>query len=61
MDKHKAIIFLRKILTEADPTLIQQIIDISIIHTLIKFIENNEHPHLVYESAWCIANLASGN
>lgn len=61
MDQYKAITLLRKVLMEADVEIIQTIIDMNIIHTILKLIENGEHTHLVYESSWCIANLASGN
>lgn len=46
---------------EADEDIIQNIIDKNIVHTLLKFLEDEKNPHLIYESAWCIANLSSGN
>jgi hypothetical protein len=37
------------------------IIDKNVIHSILKFLSQDECPHLVYESSWCVANLASGN
>jgi hypothetical protein len=46
---------------EADEDLIQSIINRNIVYTLLKYLDLQDHPHIIYESAWCIANLASGN
>jgi hypothetical protein len=61
LDQHKAIILLRKMLMDVDPTLIQQVIDKNLVYILIKFIQVNQHPHLTQEAAWCIANLTNGS
>lgn len=46
---------------DADETMIQSIIDRNLTHTITKFVQANEHPHLVFQGSWCLANLATGN
>jgi hypothetical protein len=60
MSAHKGTIMLRKLLMQADTKLIQQVIDMNLIPILMEHLKNTEHPHLMLEATWCVANLSYG-
>lgn len=61
LTQHKSLILLRKVLLDASEDILQTVIDYNILPILISHIKNTSQPHLMLESAWCIANLCTGN
>ena len=61
MQKHQAIICIRKLLSNKDALPIQEIIDLNGIPALIDLAKSTSELHLRLEATWCLANLASGN
>ena len=41
--------------------MIQEIIDQGILAIVIEFIQQNDHPHLLLEATWIVANMAYGD
>jgi importin subunit alpha-2 len=61
IDKHRALIYIRRILTDAVDLPIQEFIDLGGISVLIGFAKDTSELHLRLEATWCLANLCSGN
>lgn len=60
IQQHYAVIGIRRILSLVDDPPIQPIIDCGLIPKLIEFMNQDEYPQLQLESAWALANVASG-
>ena len=61
IQKHQAIIYLRKMLSDKNKLPIQQTIDLNGVPLLIELAKDTSELHLRMEATWCLANLVSGN
>ena len=61
IQKHQAIIYLRKLLSNLQNLPIQETIDLNGVPLLMKLANNTSELHLRMEATWCLANLVSGN
>ena len=60
LQKHKAIIYLRKLLSDKNKLPIQETIDCNGVPLLIQLAKDTSELHLRLEATWCLANLVSG-
>ena len=58
---HFGMIGIRELLSITDNTPIQIILDTGLIPLMIELVKQHEYPQLQMESAWALANLASGS
>lgn len=61
LEKHYAIICLRRILSVKTKLPIREVLDHKNFIEIVKMTQEESEPHLQLEAAWCLANLASGN
>lgn len=61
LDKHVAVVKLRRYLSTCIDLPIQTVIDSQGVPALVELLKNPEEPHLRIEAAWCITNIASGS
>jgi hypothetical protein len=60
LQKHQAIIYLRKLLSNQQNLPIQETIDFNGVPLLIELAKDTSELHLRLEATWCLANLVSG-
>ena len=60
LQRHQAIIYLRKMLSDKQHLPIQQTIDLNGVPLLMELAKDTSELHLRMEATWCLANLVSG-
>ena len=60
LQKHQAIIYLRKMLSDKQKLPIQQTIDLNGVPLLMELARDTSELHMRMEATWCLANLVSG-
>ena len=61
IQKHRGIIGIRKLLSDEDNPLINEVIDARILPYLMEISKQQEYPHMQLESIWSLTNLGSGS
>ena len=61
LQRHQAIIYLRKLLSNQQNLPIQETIDLNGVPLLIRLAKDTSELHLRLEATWCLANLVSGS
>jgi importin subunit alpha-1 len=61
LDRHQAIIGIRKILSLNESPPISLVFDHNILPIIIEYMKQDIYPHLRLEATWCVSNIGTGS